>query len=120
MKKDIKEKWVAALRSGEYEQGHGALNTNDRFCCLGVLCDLAVDDGVTMAVETVWTEEEGAEVRYDGHMDWPPNAVLAWADLDTDDPSVPDPETGTLARVSRLNDGGLSFNEIADLIEEHL
>lgn len=41
MKKLYKEKWLEALRSGKYEQGQRCLKTNDnRFCCLGVLCDV--------------------------------------------------------------------------------
>lgn len=40
-----KDEWVAALRSGEYQQGPGALcKVNDdgsrRYCCLGVLGSL--------------------------------------------------------------------------------
>ena len=46
MNKEIKEKWLAALRSGKYVQSTGALrkpgDAKDSFCCLGVLCD-AVD-----------------------------------------------------------------------------
>lgn len=39
---ELKAQWVAALRSGEYKQGHGELRTNGgtRYCCLGVLTDL--------------------------------------------------------------------------------
>jgi hypothetical protein len=44
VKKSLKDKWVAALRSGKYEQGRGALNHNG-FCCLGVLCEVAVEIG---------------------------------------------------------------------------
>jgi hypothetical protein len=40
-KEVIIEKWIAALRSGNYVQGTGALNCNDNFCCLGVLCEVA-------------------------------------------------------------------------------
>lgn len=50
----IKEQWLQALRSGQYTQGTGALkrpallpeeriegdNPAERFCCLGVLCDV--------------------------------------------------------------------------------
>lgn len=32
--------WVEALRSGEYEQGRTWLRENDRYCCLGVACEL--------------------------------------------------------------------------------
>ncbi len=38
MNKEIKAKWVAALRSGNYKQGHGSLyeKRDNSFCCLGV------------------------------------------------------------------------------------
>ena len=42
--REEKEKWVAALRSGEYEQGFGKLEAEGlggmRYCCLGVLCHI--------------------------------------------------------------------------------
>lgn len=39
--KEQKDKWVAALRSGEYKQGKGYLheNSSNTYCCLGVLCE---------------------------------------------------------------------------------
>ena len=41
MNKDYKEKWLEALRSGNYVQGCGQLKSyNNEFCCLGVLCDV--------------------------------------------------------------------------------
>lgn len=42
MKKELKDKWVAALRSGKYEQGQNYLRTEkNKYCCLGVLCEVA-------------------------------------------------------------------------------
>lgn len=39
---NIKEKWIAALKSGEYKQGTGCLrDADDNYCCLGVLGDIA-------------------------------------------------------------------------------
>ncbi|MDO9068607.1 MAG: hypothetical protein Q7W05_09135 [Deltaproteobacteria bacterium] len=40
MDAELKKKWVAALRSGEYRQGkHMLLDSNtNSYCCLGVLC----------------------------------------------------------------------------------
>lgn len=36
---DVKAKWVAALRSGEYRQGKKMLKTPEgSYCCLGVYC----------------------------------------------------------------------------------
>jgi hypothetical protein len=34
----IKQKWIEALRSGNYEQTTGSLREGNRYCCLGVLC----------------------------------------------------------------------------------
>jgi len=36
-KSELLDKWIAALRSGEYRQGYGALrNSRGEMCCLGV------------------------------------------------------------------------------------
>lgn len=35
-----REKWIKALRSGEYKQGFTRLRQDDRYCCLGVACDV--------------------------------------------------------------------------------
>ena len=40
MKKEIAERWVSALRSGEYKQGKLYLKSENGYCCLGVLCDI--------------------------------------------------------------------------------
>lgn len=32
--------WVAALRSGLYQQGKKYLNSHNKYCCLGVLCEI--------------------------------------------------------------------------------
>ncbi len=38
MDKQLKTKWLKALRSGRYKQGMGCLkNVNGEYCCLGVL-----------------------------------------------------------------------------------
>jgi hypothetical protein len=38
--KAFKRKWVAALRSGKFKQGHNTLysSRDDAYCCLGVAC----------------------------------------------------------------------------------
>jgi hypothetical protein len=47
VKKALKSKWVAALRSGEFKQARGTLVDQDypegpkSFCCLGVLCEIS-------------------------------------------------------------------------------
>jgi hypothetical protein len=37
----LKSKWVAALRSGKYEQCSGSLHRDGGYCCLGVLWDIS-------------------------------------------------------------------------------
>ena len=43
MTKEFKDKWITALRSGEYKQGTEALydNFDNTYCCLGVACIVA-------------------------------------------------------------------------------
>lgn len=36
--------WIADLRSGKFKQGRGCLRAGNRYCCLGVLCEIAVRD----------------------------------------------------------------------------
>lgn len=46
MDNDIKTKWIAALKSGNYKQGSGTLRSDkNEFCCLGVLCDVVDPSG---------------------------------------------------------------------------
>ncbi len=33
--------WIEALRSGNYQQGTGRLKLENRYCCLGVACDIS-------------------------------------------------------------------------------
>lgn len=40
MEPELKAKWVAALRSGKYQQTTGQLRNEKGFCCLGVLLDV--------------------------------------------------------------------------------
>lgn len=44
--KEQKDKWVAALRSGEYKQTKGRLYSGKGYCCLGVFCKAV--DGVNL------------------------------------------------------------------------
>lgn len=117
MKEEIKEKWVAALRSGDYQQGTGYLHRTDggqdQYCCLGVLCELAIADGIPVDVHKVPT---GGYYQYGGKDSFLPREVIAWAGMEGND----DPEVHEDGSLSILNDTGHSFAKIADLIEENL
>jgi hypothetical protein len=41
MKKQLRDEWVKALRSGKYEQTTETLEADGAYCCLGVLCIVA-------------------------------------------------------------------------------
>ena len=40
LKPRLTKKWIEALRSGQYVQGQGSLRYYDKYCCLGVLCNI--------------------------------------------------------------------------------
>lgn len=46
MRQDIKDRWLAALESGDYPKTIGNLKDKYGYCCLGVLCDLAAAEGI--------------------------------------------------------------------------
>jgi hypothetical protein len=111
----FKAKWVAALRSGDYQQGTGALSVDGKFCCLGVAC--AITD---IPLRTP-----------DDHMHFilPPETHLSeivkwWQTLPQDQCSTRSPDVmaanGVRMALSELNDSGKTFAEIADLIEAQL
>lgn len=118
-----REKWVEALRSGEYEQGKGALRVytdgEDAFCCLGVACDLAVRSG-----EGNWSGGYFYSVSGDpGNFQVLPKSIQDWLGLTNDSAILGTPleygtEGGHAWLLTELNDHvGYSFAQIADLIE---
>lgn len=98
-------RWVKALRSGQYEQGKSYMRTENKYCCLGVAMDLAIANGV------VCTPDWGKTANV-------PPAVNKWFGLDDYDLNREvELPSGAVNSPANLNDGGTSFNEIADAIE---
>ena len=93
---ETKAKWTAALRSGVYEQGTGFLKSKDKFCCLGVLCDLN-------------DPKEWVDETYHFQSMFLPASLMTKAGL-TEQQS---------ALLASMNDTGSTFEEIADLIESY-
>lgn len=108
--------WVEDLRRGKWIQGTGRLAQNTinetEYCCLGRGCEVAILGGVPLArdmLSSVHLYDQNAVI-------FPPR-VSAWFGL----ASVPgltcrnrDAEQTSLVE---LNDFGLTFSQIADLIE---
>ena len=112
MNPQIKQKWVDALRSGEYQQTQRYLRTDNGFCCLGVLCDLY---GKENNVE--WNlVNNGHNYEFQEFESYLPSSVRKWADLEDPNPLVNDEES----TLVRLNDSGSTFEQIADVIEHQL
>jgi len=104
MKIEIADKWIAALRSGEYQQTVGRLYDGRGYCCLGVLCKIL---------------GEKFRQSYDGQ--WSINGAR----------SVLSPDIKNRAGMNTIdgcynggalvidNDDGKTFKEIADIIDKH-
>ena len=118
-KKRILQEWIAALKGegeykGVYKQGRGALHKigqgrkKDTFCCLGVLCDLAVKAKV-LDVPVLY----GREYYYDGSTAYLSDTVREWAGMASDNGEF---DFGN-SQLAELNDNGKKFKTIAKIIE---
>lgn len=150
LRPSVKASWLEALRSGDYQQGMGTLRTMgagslpDRFCCLGVLCDLQRPN-----VEGAsWVESWSASGAYGFRIEQPEGvtvtnsfmppeliAPILWEDgleyLHTNyewtcgyraslyEANAVSPEHFAVSTIGAagMNDDGVSFAEIARLIE---
>lgn len=146
MKADIKQEWIDALRSGEFKQGAGDLHQvrpigvggeiEERFCCLGILSVMCKNAGAVTSNEA---ERVGTVVAYGekGETAYLPTEVIAWAGLEytgkrTFQGSGVEEVRGIIdigtkkknfhdeINLSRMNDTGASFEEIADVIEQQV
>jgi hypothetical protein len=122
MKPQVKEKWLNALRSGEYQQGKHSLRVENNFCCLGVLTDLYVQENS----DGCWVEAGHNYGFRDNHrddnfydMEYLPEMVVNWAGLEDENPTVRIADS-YYEVISNLNDTDYTFARIADIIEEQL
>lgn len=118
LKPKVKKAWLAALRSGFYKQGREELRrevgNSARYCCMGVLCDLG------KFRNSRWVEVDSAkrgrvysyacDDGYAINTGFPPDHVMQAAGLDR----------GVSHHLALLNDIGMSFEAIADWIDENL
>jgi hypothetical protein len=109
------KKWVATLRSGRFRQEKGKLRTPYGYCCLGVACELFHKEYPDFER---FYNRECRWYEYGGREDFLPLSVQQWLGLKD--------EKGTFARLNLtdsshnlavLNDGGETFEGIANFIE---
>jgi len=115
--------WIAALRSGEYQQGKSVLRrTDDTFCCLGVGCYVFHKE----TGEGYWENDDEEDCYsfgvvdqnglYDDIESVMPSKVQAYFGL-TDEKLF---ESSANTHLFNKNDFlGWSFNEIADYIDNN-
>lgn len=99
MDAQLKQRWVAALRGGDYSQGMGTLFNGKHYCCLGVLC---VVKGIEFSPENNPVLPDNPE--------WDGEYKTLFPDISRDE----------LDRLWGKNDSGTPFAIIADYIEENL
>lgn len=105
-KKQARRLWIDALRSGKYKWGVGVLQPSPgHFCCLGVLCEIAIKHGVI------------ADYRKNGGL--LPDEVQDWVGLTQNDGTfgIIGP---TRRELTTINDEAQRnpFKRIANLIEK--
>jgi hypothetical protein len=80
-----KRLWLEALRSDRFRQGKSYLAQVEdgvtKHCCLGVLCEVAIEAGVDIERKQRRTlpVNDLTGYDYDGCMSMPPEAVTLWA-----------------------------------------
>ncbi len=95
--------WLEALESGKFEQGSDFLRSaDDKFCCLGVACELS-------GVKAVLMNRSGiTRYEYLGERHYLPKEIVDKLKFRDNDGS------GGLSRsIAQLNDEGKTFKEIA-------
>lgn len=128
MNKEVIDRWIERLESGEIKQGRGRLGRVDGSrCCLGVLCDLAVEDEIIPPPVSVH-EPELAEVGLVdsliyGGTSWNsskctlPKRVYDWAGIRTAGARwFGNGHEALEMSLVHLNDSGANFEEIAAIL----
>ena len=132
MKSAVLDELIRRLRSGDYHQGQSALRLRngegmaDTYCCLGVMCEIAVEEGVITREPArnvgggYWygNSNQGSDIYL-------PDDVVIWAGIvsDIEKESSMDEyfyeQRGAYGEAKHMalavmNDDGKPFPEIAD------
>ena len=103
-----RDKWTAELRSGRRKQGHGKLQLfNGEQCCLGVLCDLQGRLGVYEQCNAGGLSTNNPLYSHLSAEGVFPSTVYV----------ITTNNNFKHSNLAGLNDAGLTFLQIADIIE---
>jgi hypothetical protein len=104
---------VDALRSGDYEQGRSQLRFADKFCCLGVACDVAAKHGLGEWQESMPSSRVFTFVGDDRSDSVLPFFVRDWYGFKDRNPALVE-----YPAIFYNDSLGADFNQIADAFEE--
>ena len=110
--RQLVEEWLVALRSGEYAQGQFFIRDSDnKFCCLGVLTDVAMKHMRSAHQDNTWSFSEQKQVySADGCTHTAPYYLLKYIGV-----------ACNVSVLTEMNDNQkLSFQDIASHIETNI
>lgn len=114
MTPSVKTALVTALRSGNFKKAKYQLRDCDsHYDPAGILCELAVDAGIIPAAKDL-TQKTGREdaiffgYTYENRATGIPDAVAKWADV----------SYRSMYNLCLKSDHGMTFDQVADYIEE--
>lgn len=115
----IRDEWIPALRGGEYTQGkhtlHAIEDGKHTFCCLGVACDIRqIESDVREGDMGIIHEYTYMGTRQLGAL---PKALADEIGITIDGIVSMKGDTDKYTCLTQMNDGGESFDQIADIIE---
>lgn len=120
----VKAKWLARLRAPDAKQCQGVLHGDDGFCCLGVLTDIYIQEA--KPVEGWRQRDNHFPSTYNQLYQFQtetyalPWNVREWAGLTGPALAKPASKRDFTAKLAQLNDDGMSFADIALVIEEEV
>lgn len=117
MLKKYAVKWAKALRSGKYQQSRMALRNSKGYCCLGVACEIT-GRPLNRKIGGCFT------IKGSNKTDFLPKVVQRALKMHSSNGAQKDGNSLKIGQslfktLSRANDFGMSFSDIADYIEKN-
>jgi hypothetical protein len=128
--------WADELINGDWQQGNGKLRVDDKYCCLGVACEVAIANGCVMPVGEYTTEDEddGGPIIYGyGVVEqayYLPREAMEWYGFDQNDPVIKFVQNNPPTRAARPGENAIwtasfanddahsSLREIGQMVKE--
>jgi hypothetical protein len=109
--KEIKEKWLTALRSGEYTKGTKYLCKNKKYCCLGVLCEIKNEQNSKN--NAICYDEEDSILSHNDELFGVLNALGSFNGF------FIKIDTLSFYSLAYINDDTETFEEVIEVIEQY-